>query len=132
MTRPPNAAGGGGMTGATGDLTPDDADQPFVPAELREISDPEHQADVTAAHGRAAPAQHGDLGEPGEEPQGQGVAPRDAGYGSGHGLSSADPAYRMESRPDPDAAEPHRRHPEGERRPAEGDGDEFADREEHF
>ena len=24
-----------GMTGATGDLTPDDADEPFVPAELR-------------------------------------------------------------------------------------------------
>ena len=28
------------MTGATGDLTPDDADRPFIPAELREMSDP--------------------------------------------------------------------------------------------
>jgi hypothetical protein len=28
------------MTGATGDLTPDDSDRPFIPAELREISNP--------------------------------------------------------------------------------------------
>jgi hypothetical protein len=40
MTRP-NDAGGGGMTGATGDLTPDDAERPFIPAELREMSEPE-------------------------------------------------------------------------------------------
>jgi hypothetical protein len=40
MTRP-NESGGGGMTGATGDLTPDDADHPFIPAEQREISSPE-------------------------------------------------------------------------------------------
>ena len=26
------------MTGATGDLTPDDAEEPFIPAEQREIS----------------------------------------------------------------------------------------------
>jgi hypothetical protein len=45
-------AGGGGMTGATGDLTPDEAGtDPFVPAETREIADPEHQADVTEAQG---------------------------------------------------------------------------------
>ena len=37
MTRP-NESGGGGMTGATGDLTPDDEDEPFVPAERREIA----------------------------------------------------------------------------------------------
>jgi len=37
MTRP-NESGGGGMTGATGDLTPDDAEEPFIPAEQREIS----------------------------------------------------------------------------------------------
>lgn len=43
----PNDTGGGGLTGATGDLTPDEADEAFVPAELREISDPAHQADVT-------------------------------------------------------------------------------------
>ena len=37
----PNESGGGGMTGATGDLTPDDADQPFIPAELRDMSSTE-------------------------------------------------------------------------------------------
>lgn len=37
MTRP-NEPGGGGMTGATGDLTPDDTDRPFIPAEQRQIS----------------------------------------------------------------------------------------------
>jgi hypothetical protein len=50
MTRPPNESGGGGMTGATGDLTPDDADRPFIPAELRDISHPE------AAEPEAIPA----------------------------------------------------------------------------
>ena len=40
MTRP-NESGGGGLTGATGDLTPDDAEQPFIPAEQRQISDAE-------------------------------------------------------------------------------------------
>jgi hypothetical protein len=131
VTRP-NPSGGGGLTGATGDLTPDDADRPFVPAELREISDPEHQAEVTTAHGRSAAAQHGDLGEPGAESHGHGSAPRDDGYGSGHGLSPSDPAYRMEGRPDPRAAERHRRHEEGEHRRTDGDGDEFAELEEHF
>lgn len=43
MTRQ-NESGGGGMTGATGDLTPDDADSPFIPAEQREISDPVTEA----------------------------------------------------------------------------------------
>jgi hypothetical protein len=119
------------MTGATGDLTPDDAAGEFIPAERREISDPEHQAEVTTAHGRGAPAQHGDLGEPGES-HGSGVAPRDGGTGSEHGLSGADPAYRMETRPDPSAAERHQRHEADEPRHTEGDGDEFADHEEHF
>ena len=39
MTRP-NESGGGGLTGATGDLTPDDAERPFIPAEQRTISRP--------------------------------------------------------------------------------------------
>ena len=39
MTRP-NESGGGGLTGATGDLTPDDDERPFIPAEQRTISDP--------------------------------------------------------------------------------------------
>ena len=119
------------MTGATGDLTPDDATGEFIPAELREISDPEHQAEVTTAQGRGAPAQHGELGDPGES-SGPGAAPRDGGSGSEHGLSGSDPAYRMESRPDPAASERHRRHDEGEPRRTSGDGDEFADHEEHF
>ena len=112
MTRP-NDAGGGGLTGATGDLTPDDADEPFVPAELREINDPVHQGGVTSAHGRGAAAQSGDLGEPGAEAHGTGSAPRDDGYGSGHGLSPADPAYRMERRRTDLAEQRHRRHEEG-------------------
>ena len=119
------------MTGATGDLTPDDADEAFVPAELREISDPEHQGDVTTAHGRAAPAQRGDLGSPGDAQAGGG-APRDGGSGSGHGLSPADPAYRMQSREPLSDDERHRRHAEGEHRRVERDGDEFADHEDHF
>jgi hypothetical protein len=40
MTRS-NESGAGGMTGATGDLTPDDADEPFIPAEQRLISNPD-------------------------------------------------------------------------------------------
>ena len=39
MTRP-NESGRGGLTGATGDLTPDDAERASIPAEQRTISDP--------------------------------------------------------------------------------------------
>ena len=130
MTRP-DRSGEGGMTGATGDLTPDDAAGEFIPAERREISDPEHQAEVTAGHGRGAPAQHGEFGVPGES-HASGGAPRDGGTGSEHGLSGVDPAYRMESRPDPDGAVQHRRHDVDEPRRSSDDGDEFADHEEHF
>ena len=44
----------GGMTGATGDLTPDDIQRDFEPGEWREASDAAHQAEVTrsqASHG---------------------------------------------------------------------------------
>jgi len=37
----------GGMTGATGDLTPDDIPRDFEPGEWREASDAAHQAEVT-------------------------------------------------------------------------------------
>lgn len=37
----------GGLTGATGDLTFEETDRPFVTGEAREASDPEQQADVT-------------------------------------------------------------------------------------
>lgn len=123
--------GGGGLTGATGDLTPDGTDVPFVPAERREISDPQHQAEVTTAHGRGAPAQYGDPGEPGAE-HGTGGAPRDGGTGSEHGLSGDDPAYRMETRPNPSGNERHRRHTAGEPSRIDVDGDEFSDHEDHF
>jgi hypothetical protein len=38
----------GGMTGATGNLTPSDADDEFVPAETREINDPDAARRATA------------------------------------------------------------------------------------
>ena len=38
---------GGGLTGATGDLTPDDIQRDFEPGEWREASDEAHHADVT-------------------------------------------------------------------------------------
>jgi hypothetical protein len=44
----------GGMTGATGNLTPDEPDEAFVPAETREMSDPLAARQLTeAAHRRA-------------------------------------------------------------------------------
>jgi hypothetical protein len=92
----------GAMTGATGSLTPDDTDGPFVPAEQREISDPGLARGVTASvHRRATRRQ--------EEPNqagaliGEDVIPpnaRDGGYGSARGLAPDDPAYRMEERPE--------------------------------
>lgn len=127
----PRRPGDGGMTGATGDLTPDDSVGAFVPAELREISDPDHQAAVTTAHGRRAPAQRGDPGAPVQSPE-AGAAPRDGGTGSEHGLAGSDPAYRMETRADPAAADDrHRPDPDGPRRTPE-DGDEFADHQDRF
>lgn len=123
--------GGGGMTGATGDLTTDDARREFVPGELREAADPLHHADVTAAQASAAPAQQGDTGDPGYSPD-EGLptqAPRDDGYGSEHGLSPSDPAYRMERHPDhaPSAKPAGTQH----REPRAG-GDEIVEREERF
>jgi hypothetical protein len=47
MTRRDQSSGG--LTGATGDLTPDDIQRDFEPGEWREASDPSHQADVTRA-----------------------------------------------------------------------------------
>jgi hypothetical protein len=92
----------GAMTGATGSLTPDDVDEPFVPAEQREISDPKRARQVTAsAHRRATQRQAGpnDAGSLIGEDQ---IAPndRDGGYGSSRGLAPNDPAYRMEERPE--------------------------------
>jgi hypothetical protein len=105
-------ASGGGLTGATGDLTPDTVPDPFDPGERRETSDPEHQAEVTVAQASRAPAQQGMVGMPGSTDDDRGptgLAEHDAGYGSEHGLSPEDPAYRMERRPvgdDPGDPEP--------------------------
>jgi hypothetical protein len=117
MTRPNDP--GGAMTGATGDLTPDDADQPFVPAELREISDPEHQADLTTTQSRHVEEDNAPIDEA------SGAAPRDDGYGSSHGLSANDPAYRMASRGHLADEAAHRTH-------HDADGDDFSDQEDHF
>ena len=89
-------AGGGGLTGATGDLTHESTDRPFVPAERREMED--RQAEVTAS-----PARQSGESEPDGDPLVAGdvteLAQADGGYGSGAGLSGDDPAYRMEERP---------------------------------
>lgn len=56
--------GGGAMTGATGDLTPDETGSAFVPAELREVADPEQHADVTTGQASDAPGQRTDTAAP--------------------------------------------------------------------
>lgn len=119
--------GGGGMTGATGDLTYDDTDRAFDPGERREASDSAHHADMTEAQIQGAPAQQGDVGDPERLPTGDptNMATRDDGYGSQHGLSPDDPAYRMEQHPAPT--------PEPETGgPTRIGGDEVSEGEERF
>jgi hypothetical protein len=69
----------GGLTGATGDLTPDDIQRDFEPGELREASDAAHQGEVTrtqtsshAHEPHAPPAETSETDRPateaGEEP----------------------------------------------------------------
>ena len=58
MTRP-NESGGGGLTGATGDLTPDESEQPFIPAEQRAMLSPEPEADTSVPGGEAEGAAGG-------------------------------------------------------------------------
>lgn len=62
--------GGGGLTGVTGDLTPDESAAPFVPGERLE--------------------QTGNVGGPAE------LGGRESGYGSDHGSSPHDNADRTE------------------------------------
>jgi hypothetical protein len=69
---------GGGMTGATGDLTPDDIQRDFEPGEWREASDSEHHADVTrtqASHAHERP------GAEAEEHSDEEHEPRDSRIG---------------------------------------------------
>ena len=101
--------GGGGMTGATGDLVPERTDEAFDPGERREAEDPVHHADVTESQGRQAAAQQGGTGDPGHSlPVGgpTNMASRDDGYGSERGLNPEDPAYRMETHPSPTPESP--------------------------
>jgi hypothetical protein len=107
-TRPPagrDDVGEGGMTGATGELTPESATEEFIPAERREASGAEHQADVTATFHRSGAS----LVEAGDEPTGEPgpaeLAERESGYGGAHGLTPNDPAYRMERHPSASEAE---------------------------
>lgn len=120
--------GGGGLTGATGDLTPESPEQAFEPGERREVAGPD-RAQVTYRQGSSAPAQQGEVGEPGvgsaEGPTN--LAERESGYGSEHGLSPEDPAYRMDIHP-PAAAE-ETSSGDGETRLG---GDERSDSEERF
>ncbi len=94
----------GGMTGATGSLTPSDSEteEEFVPAETREMSDPHAARKLTgAAHRRAETRRTDESDEPGSLiERGDATAPnaRDGGYGSEKGLATEDPAYRMEER----------------------------------
>jgi hypothetical protein len=126
--------GGGGMTGATGDLTPDETDAPFVPGELREIADPASRARVTATQGAGAPAQRGDVGDPaGEDVDGGAtdMAERESGYGSEHGLAPDHPAYRMETHTPPAAPDTRREAEHREAEPGVG-GDELSQSEDRF
>lgn len=118
--------GGGGLTGATGDLTPESPDQAFEPGERREVEGPD-RAQVTYRQGIGAPAQQGDVGDPGGDSAGgpTNMAERESGYGSEHGLSPEDPAYRMDVHP---PAGPDDR-TEGRSRIG---GDELSDSEERY
>jgi hypothetical protein len=103
--------GFGALTGATGSLTPDDVDEPFVPAEQREIADPRRARAVTASVHRRAAQRQAEPNDAGSLIGKEQIAPndRDGGYGSARGLAPDDPAYRMEERPEtvePPAAAP--------------------------
>jgi hypothetical protein len=91
----------GGMTGATGNLTPSDPDDEFVPAETREISDPHAARRITAEthrRGEDRGARQTDPTGPEATDDSKPQQTRGGGYGSGGGLSEEDPAYRMEER----------------------------------
>ena len=127
--------GGGGLTGATGDLTFEENDRPFVTGEAREVADAAHRGDVTAAQIRRAPAQTGDVGDPTVRPEGGAttLAESDGGYATTAGLNPEDPAYRMERHPSAgeQAGDPAPTH--GPRATeTEIGGDELGDREERL
>jgi hypothetical protein len=119
-------AAGGGLTAATGDLTPPSTDEAFDPGERREMEDPDHQADVTSAQTRAASVPDDRAADSMPEVGPTNLAARDGGYGSTTGLAPDDPAYRQERRPD---------NAERGTSPGRGariGGDELTDAEERF
>lgn len=118
--------GGGGLTGATGDLTPEAPEQAFEPGERREVEGVD-RGQVTYRQGIEAPSQQGEVGDPGGESAGgpTNMAERASGYGSEHGLSPEDPAYRMDVHP-PAGGE------EGSVDDARIGGDERSDHEDRF
>lgn len=121
---------GGALTGATGDLTPDEVQADFLPGEWKEASGADEQGDVTRAQAATAPAQLGIVGEPGEPSEEGGLTElsgRESGYGADAGLSSEDPVYRMEARP----ASPRIEEGTGPSDTRIG-GDELSEREEHL
>ena len=81
------------LTGATGDLTPDEMDEPFVPAERRAMEDDSAIAVTTAMH-RETERNRADRATPesGSGPD----HPGGGGYGTEHGLAGDDPAYAMD------------------------------------
>jgi hypothetical protein len=132
--RPPSSRGA--LTGATGDLTPDEVQRDFEPGEWREASGADHQADVTRSQASHAHA-HAHRKRPAELAPDEGpteLAGRESGYGTDAGLAPDDPAYRMEVRPE----SPRIKEPEGAgaephgRRETRIGGDELADHEEHL
>lgn len=93
------------LTGATGDLTPDESDEPFVPAERRAMEDDAHQVAVTTGMHRETERHRAERAAPesGSGPN----HPGGGGYGTEHGLAADDPAYAMkEAPPAPTSAPP--------------------------
>ena len=68
----------GGMTGATGDLTPDDIQRDFQPGERREASDASHQAEVTRSQASRVHEQSPARGDP-DDPAAEGGEPQIGG-----------------------------------------------------
>jgi hypothetical protein len=119
----------GALTGATGSLTPDDVDEPFVPAEQRELMDPGLARGVTASVHRRAARRQAEPNAAGTLIGEEQIPPnaRDGGYGSARGLAPDDPAYRMEERPE--TVEPPAQGPKRRRRKPSLGGDVRSDPE---
>jgi hypothetical protein len=124
--------GQGAMTDSTGSLTPDHADEEFVPAETAGMNDPARtQAMMVAARKRRRghaqqPDRPGQLIEAGPEIP---ANDRDGGYGSQHGLAEGDPAYHIEQRRSAEGGAPA---PGSDEAPRLGGDEKRAPEDEHF